>query len=154
MPDLKRCFESAGFREVRTVLSSGNVVFNSRPSSEAALARKAEAAMRTVLGRTFGTIVKSTSFLQELVDVDVHARFPLPKDVKCVITFLRSPPSSAVALPIEKDGATILSRVGTEVFAAYVPGPKGPVFMSLLEKTFGSEITTRTVDTIKRCARA
>jgi uncharacterized protein (DUF1697 family) len=29
MADLKRCFESAGFGEVRTVLASGNVVFSS-----------------------------------------------------------------------------------------------------------------------------
>jgi len=27
MPELKRCFEVAGFTEVKTVLASGNVVF-------------------------------------------------------------------------------------------------------------------------------
>jgi hypothetical protein len=30
----------------------------------------------------------------------------------------------------------------------------GPAFMSLLERTFGNEITTRTLDTVRRCARA
>jgi len=35
-----------------------------------------------------------------------------------------------------------------------VPGPRGPVFMSLLEKTFGTHITTRTWDTIEKCAKA
>jgi uncharacterized protein (DUF1697 family) len=43
MTDLKRCFEEAGFTHVRTVLSSGNVVFDSRSSSEAVLERRAEA---------------------------------------------------------------------------------------------------------------
>jgi len=35
-------------------------------------------------------------------------------------------------------GAYILGVLGREVFTAYVPSPKGPVFMTLLEKTFGS----------------
>ena len=30
MPELRRCFENAGFRDVRTLLSSGNVVFSTR----------------------------------------------------------------------------------------------------------------------------
>jgi uncharacterized protein (DUF1697 family) len=154
MTDLKRCFESVGFQDVRTVLSSGNVVFSSRGSSEPALARKAENAMQAMLGRKFATIVKSASFLQELIAADRHAAFDLPKDAKRVVTFLRVAPGSTVRLPIEKDGAIILSRVGTEVFTAYVRNAQGPVFMSLLEKNFGSDITTRTLDTIRKCAHA
>jgi len=30
----------------------------------------------------------------------------------------------------------------------------GPAFMSRLARTFGKEITTRTLDTVRRCARA
>jgi hypothetical protein len=70
------------------------------------------------------------------------------------VAFLRDSPGTMVALPVEKDGATILGRVGTEVFTAYLPNRRGPVFMSLLEKTFGSEVTTRTLDTIRKCAKA
>ncbi|MGA3008444.1 MAG: hypothetical protein ABSE59_11205 [Opitutaceae bacterium] len=29
---------------------------------------------------------------------------------------------------------------------------KGPVFMTLIEKHFGSDATTRTCDTIRKCA--
>ncbi len=39
-----------------------------------------------------------------------------------------------------------------EVFSACVPGPRGPVFMTLIEKTFGREVTTRTWDTVVRVA--
>ncbi len=52
MPELKKCFEEAGFSEVRTLLSSGNVVFDAKKASEAALERRAEAAMEKRLGRT------------------------------------------------------------------------------------------------------
>ena len=41
-----------------------------------------------------------------------------------------------------------------QVFSAYVPGPRGPVFMTLIEKTFGTALTTRTWDTVRKCAAA
>ena len=59
------------------------------------------------------------------------------------ITFLRSPVSPDVKLPIERDGASIVKANAMEVFSAYVPDPKkGPVFMSLLERSFGKDTTT------------
>jgi uncharacterized protein (DUF1697 family) len=154
MPDLKRCFEAAGFSEVRTLLSSGNVVFSSRVAKEARLARRAEEAMQAELGRSFGTIIRTTSHLQTLLAAQPFAEFSLPPQAKRVITFLRTPPAGEVELPVERDGARVLKVVGTEVLCAYVPGPKGPVFMSVLERTFGKDITTRTVDTVSKCAEA
>ena len=39
MAELRRCFETAGFTDVRTVLSSGNVAFGAPAKSDTALAR-------------------------------------------------------------------------------------------------------------------
>lgn len=154
MAGLRRCFEAAGFADVRTILSSGNVAFSTRTAAQATLERKAEAAMQSVLGRRFGTIVRSAAFLQGLIDADPFAEFDLPPGAKRVVTFLRRPVESSIELPIERDGARILKVAGAEVFTAYVPSAKGPVFMSLLERSFGADITTRTLDTVGKCARA
>lgn len=154
MPELKSCFEAEGFSDVRTLLSSGNVAFTARSSSLAALERRAEKAMQSRLGRSFATIVRSTEYLQRLIESDPFAQFRLPATAKRVVTFLRSPSEPKLRLPIEQDGASILAFTGSEVLAAYVPGPKGPVFMSLLERTFGTNITTRTLDTVRKCASA
>ena len=43
---------------------------------------------------------------------------------------------------------------GREVFTAYLPTDKGPVFMQLIERAFGTDVTTRTLDTVARCAAA
>src|SRR3989442_12261361 len=51
MPALKEAFEAAGFTDVKTVLGSGNVVFDARSTSEQALQQKAEAAMQDRLGK-------------------------------------------------------------------------------------------------------
>jgi uncharacterized protein (DUF1697 family) len=154
MAALKRCFETAGFSKVRTLLSSGNVVFNARSSSPAALERRAEKAMHSELGRRFDTFVRSVEYLQAFVESDPFAEFTLEPAAKRVVTFLRSPPQLDLRLPIERDGASILEVSGSEILAAYVPGSKGPVFMSLLERTFGKNITTRTLDTVRKCAVA
>jgi len=89
MPELKRAFEKAGFDEVRTVLGSGNVVFSARAASDAALQRKAEAAMQEHLGRSFPTIIRSIDELQALLAADPFAQYRLPPASKCIVTFLR-----------------------------------------------------------------
>ena len=154
MPDLKRCFESAGFTEVKTVLSSGNVVFNSRSSSESAIERKAEGAMAKRLGRTFYTIVRPVTVLLKMIENDPYTAFNVPAKAKRVVTFVRVSHKAALELPIEVDEARILAMSGREIFSAYVPGPRGPVFMTLIEKTFGTNVTTRTWETVKKCANA
>jgi len=154
MPDLKRCFEAAGFTDVETLLSSGNAVFTARAASEAALERKAEKAMAKELGRTFHTIVRPASALREMLDANPYAAFRLPANAKRVITFLREPHETKLSLPLELHGARILAMSGREIFTAYVPSPRGPVFMTLIEKTFGTNVTTRTWDTVSKCAKA
>ncbi len=155
MPELKRCFEAAGFSEVRTLLSSGNVVFNARAATETALERKAEATMQEHLGKSFYTIVREASALQALLSADPYCAFALPSEAKRVVTFLRSAPSElSITLPLELDGARILAAQDREIFSAYVPSPNGPVFMTLIEKTFGKNVTTRTLETVRKCAFA
>ena len=152
MPELKKCFEVAGFTDVKTVRSSGNVVFSARASSEASLERKAETAMKNQLGRSFLTIVRSLDALRAILASDPYEAFRLSPGAKRIVTFLRKRPEVKLALPIELDGARILSVEGSEVFSAYVPGPRGPVFMTLIEKTFGKDVTTRTWETVKKVA--
>ena len=154
MPELKKAFESAGFTDVKTVLSSGNVVFSARDASETSLQRKAEAAMMQRFGDAFLTIVRPLDALRELLASDPYRAFRLEPDAKRIVTFLRAKPASTLALPIGLGGARILSIKGREVFSAYVPNPKGPVFMVLIEKTFGKEVTTRTWGTVAKVVGA
>ena len=153
MPALKEAFEAAGFTDVSTVLSSGNVVFSAPPRTEAALARQAEAALQERLKRPFPTIIRSVQALRRMLASDPYRGCRGRPGEKRVVTFLRSRPRARVELPIEVEGARILCKRGGEVFSAYVPNPRGPVFMALIEKTFGSDVTTRTWETITKVAR-
>jgi len=154
MPVLKACLEDAGFTDVKTLLSSGNVAFNARSAPLPALQRRVEKAMRAGPGYEFWTIVRPTAYLRQLLDADPFDGFKLPPDAKRIVTFLREPLEAEPALPISRDGASILKLDGCEAFAYYTPGPKAPTFMAVLEKSFGKAITTRTLDTVAKCAKA
>lgn len=156
MPELQRSLEDAGFTDVKTLLSSGNVAFSTpRAASAAALRKKLEAAMQAGLGRSFETHVRASQHLQQLIAADPFAAYPLRAGSKRVVTFLREPlAASPVELPRTHGEACIWGLDGAEVFCSYVPEAQGPVFMQLLEKTFGKDITTRTWDTVARCAAA
>ncbi len=153
MPELKRAFEAAGFTDVKTLLASGNLVFSASRASEETLERKAEAAMLKGLGRAFLTIVRPVDGLRELLASDPYRSFRLLPGSKRVVTFLRDAPAAKLKLPIEQDGARILDLRGNTAFSAYVRTPKGPVFMTLIEKAFGKEQTTRTWETVEKAAR-
>jgi len=153
MPELKAAFEAAGFEDVKTILSSGNAVFTAPASSQPAREKKCEAALMKRVGKTFPTIVRRVEALRELLESDPYRGFRLAPGSKRVVTFLRNPPKTKLTLPIELHGARILAVVGTEVLSAYVRTPKGPVFMTLIEKAFGKEVTTRTWETVQKIAR-
>ncbi|HET8625110.1 MAG TPA: DUF1697 domain-containing protein [Gemmatimonadales bacterium] len=152
MSRLRSAFAAAGFTDVTTVLSSGNVVFTAPRSSDASLQRRAEAAMSDRLGHAFLTIVRPVDYLRELLASDPYRAFQLEPGTKRIVTFLRDKPRAALSLPIELDGARILVTRGREILSAYVPSPKGAVFMTLIEKTFGKEQTTRTWETVGKVA--
>lgn len=154
MQALKACFEAAGFSNVRTLLSSGNVAFDARASSLPALERRAEAAMQSGLGRSFVTIVRPQAVLQALVASEPFAAFELSPSSKPLILFLRKPVELSLDLPTHRGDASILTFNGSEALCAYVPGPSASGFMGLLERSFGKTITTRTLDTVRKCAWA
>lgn len=154
MADLKRCFEKLGFKDVKTVLSSGNVVFTGAAKSETSLAKTIEAGMAKHLPRSFPVIVRKVDHLLALLKADPYSGFNISPKSKRVVTFLSEPNRRALSLPIDIDGVRILSVKSTEVFVTYVPNSRGPVFMTLIEKTFGKNVTTRTWDTIRKCAAA
>jgi uncharacterized protein (DUF1697 family) len=152
MPDLQRALEAAGFEDVQTLLSSGNILFTAPNEPNALLEKKVETAIHKAVGKPFLAIVRSIDELSALVNSDPYKGVRMAPDAKRVVTFMRRAPSG-IKLPIEKDGARVLRLSGNTLFTVYVPTPKGPVFMTLIEKAAGKEQTTRTWQTVEKVAR-
>ena len=152
MPELKRAFEKAGFTDVKTHLSSGNVTFAGPKTPIPALENKVEAAIEKGVGKFFLAIVRPVDELRELIASDPYKGVKLRPDSKAIVTFIRKPPTG-LELPIEQDNARLLKLEGNNLFTVYAPTPKGPVFMTLIEKAAGKEQTTRTWDTVRKVAK-
>jgi uncharacterized protein (DUF1697 family) len=152
--DLKRSFETAGFTNVKTILSSGNIAFDASSKSESVIERRAEVALQESIGRSFYTIVRSSALLKELLAQDPYTNYTFPPHAKRVVSFLRASCESKVSLPVLSDDAYVLGMIGREVFTAYTPNPKGPVFMQLIERAFGANVTTRTWESVRKCSIA
>lgn len=87
-----------------------------------------------------------------LLATDPYEGYDVAPAAKRVVSFLRAPPRAGLRLPLERDGARVLRVVGREAFSAYLPSPRGPVFMALIEEAFGEVVTTRTWETVRRVA--
>lgn len=153
MSELRKAFELEGFTNVVTVISSGNVVFDAERAPVRTLERRAEAAMKGHIGRTFLTIVRPVNGLRQLIAAEPFTSFKVPRNAKRVVTFLRARPSTTIRFPVESRGGALLTLQGGMIFGYYLPGPGDTTFMPFLEKRFGKEITTRTWDTVVRVAR-
>ena len=154
MAELRKAFEAAGFTEVSSLRSSGNLVFSAPVAQVAALERRAEVAVASRLGKVFPVLIRPIETLRAIVSSDPYAGLPEDAGAKRVVTFLRSKPRIPPALPIEHHGVRIARMAGGEVFSDYRPNPRGPVFMSLIEKTFGPDVTTRTWETVVKVVAA
>jgi uncharacterized protein (DUF1697 family) len=110
--------------------------------------------MADEMGHSFLSIARSQEYLQQLLTGDPFARETLPPGSKRVVTFLREAPARPATLPRSDADAWVIAVRGREVFTAYVPSDRGPAFMTLIEKAFGKEVTTRTWETVLKCAAA
>jgi uncharacterized protein (DUF1697 family) len=153
MPELRKAFERAGFTNVATVLSSGNVVFDAERAPVRALERTAEAALQKHLGHPFVTIIRPVEGLKKLLWLNPYRVFELPPRAKKIVTFLRDRPSKTLRLPVEMHGTQILTMKGGMIYSVYVPSPKGAAFMAVIEKALGTNITTRTWETVAKVVR-
>jgi len=151
MSELKAAFESAGFRKAKTLLASGNVLFETAESDAAALTQKIEAQLKKKPGHDIGVILRSIEEIKKTVAANPFAGVKAA-DCKLYVTFLDRKSSGRFKTPYEsalKD-FRILSATEREVFCVTMPTAGGRFgdFTKVVEKEFGRKITTRNWNTV------
>lgn len=142
---LKGVLEDLGFKNVQTVISSGNVVFESNSKDVAKMEAKIQAAWPVKLGFKSATIIRSRQQLQVLVDKDPFKGAGHSRTSYLLITFFKTPPS--------QPPADYHMELGVNASCAVIDTTKSktPDFMVKLDKQFGKDnITSRTWLTIQR----
>ena len=152
MDDLKKCFASAGFKNVKTILASGNVLFESSNADEDALAKKIADKLKAELGHNVGIQIRSIDEIQKLADRNPFKKIKVTPETRLYITFLPEKPKSKLKIPYtspDKD-FRILEVTNREICSVVdLNLGRGTVeAMSILDKEFGKNITTRNWNTV------
>lgn len=154
---LRDVFERLGFDRVRTVISSGNVVFDTAERSASKLESRIEEAMHDHLGSPCSTVVRSERQIRGLLALGVFDAYDDGPAARCNVTFLKRRPKTTIAVPrVAPDGGSTVLDVRDQVVFSVVDttASKTPDLMAWLEKVYGKEITTRTWRTVHRIAKA
>jgi len=127
---LKEFFEKLYFKNVKTVLSSGNVIFESNISNKRSLENLIEENFPKILGFSRATIIRSYDELKRIFNSGKFRDIEDTATSRLNVTFL-------------KKGGEVYSVIDTV-------NSKTPKIMAELEKKYGKEITTRTWKTVGR----
>jgi uncharacterized protein (DUF1697 family) len=155
MDQLRALFVALGYTNVATYIASGNVIFETPPTSTAALEAQIERHLRDTLGYEVLTFIRTAEELAAIAD---YAPFP-PTDQPVhgmYVSFLKAPLDDAVqqkllALNSENDE---FHAHGREFYwLCRTRLSDSPLFTgTLLAKTVGVPSTMRNVTTVKKLA--
>ena len=140
-------FESLGCKNVISVLSSGNIIFETQRKAPG-LEEKIEDALQRQLDITSTTIIRSTEQLQQLVNKKPFGSLEHSPTSYLTVTFLKSQPSTKLRLPDTYPAVAVYGREVCSVIDTTATRGLSPI--SWLEKTCGPQITTRTWKTVER----
>ncbi|HRN50974.1 MAG TPA: DUF1697 domain-containing protein [Anaerolineales bacterium] len=152
--DLRGVFEALGFSGVRSVLSSGNIIFEAQTPEVKAWESELEAAWPKRLGFKATTIIRSQKELTKMLASDPFAGIAHGGRSYLLVTFFKHRPRLGFTLPHRPEGkpfrfvhyanGALLSVTDTTA-----PGDPG----GWLERQYGKEITSRTPQTVERILR-
>ncbi len=152
MGELKTVFESLGFRNVTTVLASGNVRFECPRADSVDLTARIESALEKAFGHEVGVILRSIQQVEELAVSEPFGKIKVTADTRLYVTFL--PEKAKITLKPPHDSPDknfkIVSASHGDVCSVLTvsPGTQSTDLMSFLEKKFGKKMTTRNWNTI------
>jgi uncharacterized protein (DUF1697 family) len=152
---LKWAFESLGLTNVRPVITSGNVVFESDVRDTAKLEAMIEETFPRLLGFSRDVLIRSEAQLQTLVDADPFKGLEHQNAGKTylTVTFFKIPPKVLQSLPHQPEGKSfelLASIDGALCCCVDLTAGKTPDLMAWLERQYGKQLTTRTWKTIGR----
>lgn len=147
---LRGVFEELGFSNVKTVISSGNVLFETSASDAPDLEAKIEAAFPERLGFQSTTIIRSHDAIRQLVEKAPFKRYEHGRSTYLTVTFLKQRPSNLPDWPADRPYKRI-AQYDREVCAVSdATIGRTADFMVQLERWYGKNITTRTWNTVER----
>lgn len=155
MGDLRGFLSRLGFEEPRTLLQSGNVVFNAKSTSAAALEKLLESEAKKKLGMEISFFVRTPDEWKLLI-----AGNPFPREAKndparlVAVPLKNAPPPAAVHSLVEAiPGRETVRVIGNTAYIYYPDGQgTSKLTNALIESKLGTRGTARNWNTVLKLA--
>jgi len=152
MEDLNQCFAALGFKNVKTLIQSGNVLFESSAMPAAELVKKIGKRLEKDLGFSVPLMLQTRQSIEALIKQNPFKAVKPGADVKLYVAFLAEEPKFKPTLPLKspKKDIEILAISGQMVFCLAFPAGEGRYGFPnpMVESEFGVPATTRNWNTV------
>ncbi len=143
------CFENIGFSNVKTLLATGNVVFEGNSDQ----LEKIPLNLQKTFGFNIDFIILPFSKIADLVSSDPFKGESIHPNIKLYLTFFKKIKASDLKLPFTStDNSIKLLKIEDNVIygLANLEISSTVEYMKLLDKEFGKKLTTRNFETVKK----
>lgn len=146
MDDLRKLFVSLGYRNVKTVIQSGNVIFETPERNVKAITAKTGKKLSGFMKKDIKVIVRTHSELSKIVKRNPFDKIEADDGIKMYVFFLYQEPKEKVKIPLMSPTGevNVFKKTGLQLFMLVkkVPG-KASSPNDFIEKSFGVSATAR-----------
>ena len=156
MAELRKELESIGFENVVTLLNSGNIIFESINDNIENLEKIISEHLEKSFGFPIPTLIRKSKIIYELSNNNPFRDIKLTKDIRLYVSFLRKNNTTKFKIPYEsQDKSYKIIGISDKIILSILDLSisKTPKAMSVLDKYFGKDITTRNWNTIERIVK-
>jgi uncharacterized protein (DUF1697 family) len=151
MADLRAMTAKLGFADPRTLLQSGNLVFDGKAQPTAKLEQLLETATKKTIGVECSYLVRTAEEWARIIAANPFAKFASADPSHFAMTACRETPGAAAieALRAEVRGQEDFKVVGRELFACYPDGMgTSRLALALSKNKLGTVCTARNWNTV------
>jgi uncharacterized protein (DUF1697 family) len=146
MEDLKKLFISLGYKNVGTVIQSGNVIFETSEKSVVKITAKVEKKINEFMKKDIKVFVRTHSELSKIIKSNPFGKIKADDEIKTYVFFLYNEPERKLKLPLESPNKEVKvfrkTNLNLFILVKKIPG-KASSPNEFMEKTFGVPATAR-----------
>jgi uncharacterized protein (DUF1697 family) len=151
MQALSELLASIGFKNITTILNSGNVVFEFKEKSPADIAKIIEKAIAIEFGFDVAIQIRKLQEIKKIVESNPFKKYMPSKDTHWYVTVLNDFKGK---LPVATSEACKIVSIENDMLFTVMDRTKGQStdLMAFIDKTFGKNVTTRNWNTLVKIA--
>ena len=155
MADLRTLFERLGFTNSKTVLATGNVIFDASQGNKMDIARQIERAIASAYNYKTVAILYTKDELGDLVKADPFQGIAPSTQRSPQVSFTQRKSGRLpfdIPYDVPQKGYKVLGMIDDAVCSVIdLSGATRPDLLAVLDRAFNKKVTTRNWKTIERC---